>query len=106
MNNIGEHSTGGTEARQSTGLYTTPQRSGPPHGANAQPQPQPQSGSGTEHSLQRALTDRTFRRLTHPGVTQGLHLWAEFRWVSLIMSRQPGLGNLVIINPKPQFRDS
>lgn len=79
MNNIEEHSTGGTKARQSAGLYTNPQRSGPHRGASAQPQPQSQSGSGTERSQQRALTDRTLCRLAP--VTQGLH--APVAWVSL-----------------------
>lgn len=78
MNNIEEHSTGGTKARQSAGLYTSPRGLGP-RGASAQPQPQPQSGSGTERSQQRALTDRTLCRLTR--VTQGLH--APVAWVSL-----------------------
>lgn len=74
MSNIGEHSTGVAEARQFVKLYMTPQKSGPPRGASAQPQPR----SGTKRSQQRALTDKTFRRIT-PGAPGT----APVAWVSL-----------------------
>lgn len=57
------------------GYALTPRSLPRPVGASAQPQPQ--SRSGTERSQQRALTDRTFRRLTlvDPGT-------APLAWVS------------------------